>query len=75
MPVNSGFVNNAISTFLCLTSTSKYTEETAERLATQLLQDADSETRIALISTPSVYVQLKKKLVYTQNSASSRAAV
>ena len=52
-----------------LISISKYTDETAERLATQLLQDANIHTRIALVSAPSVYVQLKKKLVNVWASA------
>ncbi|KAL9615556.1 MAG: hypothetical protein Q9167_000069 [Letrouitia subvulpina] len=40
-----------------------YTEETAVLLAKQLLQGAASDTNIAVISAPSVFIQLKNLLV------------
>jgi len=40
-----------------------YTDETATVLAGQLLEGATSETRIAVVSAPSVYIQLRNLLV------------
>lgn len=41
----------------------QYTDDTAAALADVLLEGATAETRIAVISAPSVYVHLIKKLV------------
>ncbi|KAI9787724.1 MAG: hypothetical protein M1839_000255 [Geoglossum umbratile] len=40
-----------------------YDDETALVLATQLLEDAKEDSAIAVVSAPSVFVQLKKLLV------------
>lgn len=42
---------------------SQYSQETATVLANQLLEKADSNTTIAVVSAPSVFVQLKNILV------------
>jgi hypothetical protein len=41
----------------------QYTQETATILANQLLANTTSSTRIAVISAPSAFVQLKNILV------------
>lgn len=41
----------------------QYSDETAAFFARQLLDGATSETRIAVVSTPSVFVALKNILV------------
>lgn len=41
----------------------KYADETAEALARQLLDGATAETRIAVVSAPSVFIQIKNVLV------------
>lgn len=41
----------------------QYSDETADLLARQLLDGATSETRIAVVSAPSVFVALKNILV------------
>ena len=46
--------------------TAQYTDETAEKLATQLLVGADRGTQIAVISAPSVFVQIKRRIVIAQ---------
>jgi hypothetical protein len=46
-----------------LTRRGQYSQETATILAKQLLADSNSETTIAVISAPSVFVQLKNLLV------------
>ncbi|KAL8893063.1 MAG: hypothetical protein Q9215_000068 [Flavoplaca cf. flavocitrina] len=40
-----------------------YSDETAVLLAEQLLRDSTKETRIAVVSAPSVFIQLKNILV------------
>ena len=42
----------------------KYSDETARTLAQQLLRGATNRTGIAVVSAPSVFVQLKTLLVY-----------
>jgi hypothetical protein len=39
-----------------------YSDETATLLAKELLKDATTETRIAVVSAPSVFIQLKNLL-------------
>lgn len=39
-----------------------YSDETATLLARQLLQDATDDTRIAVVSAPSAFIQLKNLL-------------
>jgi len=41
----------------------QYSDETATILAHELLRDANGETNIAVVSAPSVFVQLKNILV------------
>lgn len=47
----------------------QYDEETAMVLARQLLDGATSETRVAVISAPSVFVKIKQILVSVHSSA------
>ena len=42
---------------------SQYSDETATLLAEELLRGADAETSIAVVSAPSVFVQLKNLVV------------
>ncbi|KAL8702975.1 MAG: hypothetical protein Q9201_003836 [Fulgogasparrea decipioides] len=43
-----------------------YSEETATLLAKQLLEGVTADTRIAIVSAPSVFIQIKKLLVRTR---------
>lgn len=43
--------------------TDKYNDETATTLARRLLDGATDETRIAVVSAPSAFIQLKNLLV------------
>ncbi|KAK4981371.1 Protein-lysine N-methyltransferase efm5 [Elasticomyces elasticus] len=45
-----------------------YSDETATKLAEQLLQGATKESYIAVVSAPSVYIQLKNMLVGLSNT-------
>lgn len=47
----------------------QYSNDTATSLACQLLQDADKETVIAVVSAPSVFIQLKNQLVSSERYA------
>ena len=44
-----------------------YSDETAMVLARQLLENATDETRIAVVSAPSAFIQLKNLLVRFQS--------
>lgn len=46
-----------------LTTRLQYSDETAKALAEELLAGAGAETTIAVVSAPSVFVQLKNILV------------
>jgi len=56
-----------------------YSDETASLLASQLLDGATDETRIAVVSAPSVFIQLKNMVVgyhflYSSSSSSSSSS-
>jgi len=54
-----------------LTEWGQYSQETATALAKQLVANSNSETTIAVISAPSVFVQLKNLLVCTTKKSST----
>ena len=43
----------------------KYSDKTAITLAKQLLESSTHDTSIAVVSAPSVFIQLKNLLVFT----------
>ncbi|KAL8679754.1 MAG: hypothetical protein Q9186_003970 [Xanthomendoza sp. 1 TL-2023] len=47
-----------------------YSDETAILLAEQLLKDSTNDTRIAIVSAPSVFIQIKNRLELTGNEGS-----
>ncbi|KAL8697499.1 MAG: hypothetical protein Q9224_002281 [Gallowayella concinna] len=47
-----------------------YSDETAILLAEQLLKDSTNNTRIAIVSAPSVFIQIKNRLELTGNEGS-----
>lgn len=52
-----------------------YSDATATTLAEQLLQDLTEDSRIAVVSAPTVYVKLRNLLVMQNLTARSREAV
>ncbi|KZZ93397.1 N-6 adenine-specific DNA methyltransferase 2 [Moelleriella libera RCEF 2490] len=46
-----------------------YTPETADLLATQLLNGSSSDSKIGIVSAPSVFMALRNKIKYPRSSA------
>ncbi len=75
MPVNSGY-DSAIPAERCSALQSahdvyvQYDDATAKALAEEILRDATKETCIAIVSAPSVFIQVKNILVSLTSSSS-----
>lgn len=63
MRVNFGYEPIQALLQLSLPQSSQYSDETATLLAKELLRDATATTRIAVVSAPSVFIQLKNLMV------------
>lgn len=55
--------NYLLTKSYCLSYLCQYSDETATLLAKELLCDATATTRIAIVSAPSVFIQIKNLLV------------
>jgi hypothetical protein len=73
MSLNSGFVISIFPMIQICANSGKYSQETADILARQLLANCTSETTIAVVSAPSVFVQLKNIIVSSVMPTSSCA--